>query len=135
MVEYHTIRITVVRCSSCGSYHSILPDVIIPYQTYSLPFIMHVLDIYFNHRDTIAGICDRFNISPPTIYRWRDQFLKHKALWLGALVNILKTPFDFLSELRAGLDFSVFNSDFIHSFVLSFLQSHKMQYRRCVPGP
>lgn len=141
LVDYHQgkiecfiLRITVVRCSSCGAYHSILPDVIIPYQIYSIPFILHVLDLYFNHRDTIAGICERFGITPPTIYRWRDQFLQHKALWLGVLKNRQQTSSQFLSQLIDDLDFSTFNTDFIHRFILSFLQSHRMQYRRCSIG-
>lgn len=134
-VECFTIHITVVRCSSCGSYHSILPDVIIPYQIYSLPFILHVLDLYFNHRDTIADLCERFGIAPPTIYRWRNQFLKHKTLWLGILENSLTASDQFLSQLICDRDFSAFNALFIHRFILSFLQSHRMQYRRCCIGP
>lgn len=131
----HLIRVTVVRCSSCGAYHSILPDVIIPYQSYSLFFILHVLDYYFNHRDSIRGICERFGLQPPTIYRWKKLFLKHKRLWLGVLENHLQDADRFLSHIRTEQDFSQFSSDFIQRFVLSFLQSHKMQYRQCPLSP
>mgnify|MGYP003289877400 CR=1 FL=1 len=38
-----------VFCESCGHAHSILPDLIIPYSSYSLFFILHVLGQYFAH--------------------------------------------------------------------------------------
>lgn len=142
LVDFHqsricsdVIRVTVVRCSSCGSYHSILPDVIIPYQSYSLPFILHVLSRYFQHHDTVSSICDRFDIAPPTLYRWKDLFLDHRSLWLGILDSQLQTPDLFLSYLQGSLSFSDFNSDFIHRFVFSFLQSHRMHSRRRPGGP
>lgn len=39
------IRITRVRCT-CGHTHAILPDLIIPYRQYSLPFILYILNLW-----------------------------------------------------------------------------------------
>ena len=56
----HPVDIVRVRCKSCGHTHSILPDGFIPYDPYSLPFILHILMRYFSHEMTIQLICARF---------------------------------------------------------------------------
>lgn len=129
-IESHIICITVVQCTSCGGYHSILPDIIIPYLSHSLIFVLTVLDQYFSRRNTIQGICDRFGIDPPTLYRWKKKFLEHKRLWLGALETQLQSASGFLDGILARQSFSAFNDSFIQSFVVSFLQSHPPHSRR-----
>ena len=47
------IRVLRVQCSSCQHTHAILPDVIVPYASYSLFFILRVLPILSSHKTLI----------------------------------------------------------------------------------
>ena len=84
----HPVDIVRVRCKSCGHTHSILPDGFIPYDPYSLPFVLHVLMRYFSHEMNIQLICARFQISVSTLYRWIHIFYRHRQEWLGILNDI-----------------------------------------------
>lgn len=131
-IECSIIQVTVIRCTSCGHYHAILPDVIIPYKSYSLPFILTVLGLYFSGRHTVRSLCERFGIEPPMIYRWKAQFLLHRKLWLGILDAHLQSAGGFLSRLREEQDYSAFNMAFVRRFTFSFLQSHRSRFRQQV---
>ena len=139
LVDYHhgkiecsTIHVTVIRCDSCGHYHAILPDVIIPYKSYSLNFILTVLTLYFSGQQTVRSLCERFGIEPPTLYRWKSQFLLHRKLWLGILEAQIQSAREFLSLLLEEQDYSAFNMAFVRRFTVSFLQSHKSRFRQQV---
>jgi transposase len=94
----YVIDITRVYCSSCGHAHAILPEMIIPYKSYSLFFIISVLrDYYAKHK--IKKICGKYNISISTLYNWKKLFCLHKRLWLGVLEDIYQTAKDFISRL------------------------------------
>ena len=80
-------KITVQRviCRKCRHTHAVLPDVMIPYRQYSLLFVLRVLMEYFLRRQTVAGLCDRFEITVAVLYRWRALFLRQHAQWLQYL--------------------------------------------------
>ena len=59
-----------VFCDSCEHAHAILPDVIIPYSSYSLLFILRLLGQYFAGRFTIEQLCERYQISTKQFYKW-----------------------------------------------------------------
>ena len=56
----------------------LLPDFIVPYLSYSLPMILLILSDYLKRRLTIRGICEKYMVSPPLIYRFKKLFLLHK---------------------------------------------------------
>lgn len=102
----YTILVTRYRCSSCGHTHAILPELIIPYQSYSFLFIISVMRAYFTKALTVEKICKKYDISISTLYSWKKLFLKHKKIWLGIL-NDATTPtvlflksFAFLDRLK-----------------------------------
>lgn len=117
------VRISRVRCSSCKHTHALLLDTLIPYCQYSLRFILQVLKMYFRHSHTIEGICDLFQISAPTLYRWKRLFLRHRELWLGVLRS-QRPSLSFLQFLDRTSDLSSQLENFFHRFHFSFLQSH-----------
>jgi hypothetical protein len=88
-------RVTVRRfeCTSCNKTHAALPDVIIPYNSYSIIFIFHVLKAYFfkSKSETVVDLCIRFGIAVTTLYVWKKRYLKHKTLHLGKLEKYLQT--------------------------------------------
>lgn len=67
-----------VFCDSCEHAHAILPDVIIPYSSYSLLFILRLLGQYFAGRFTIEQLCERYQISTKQFYKWLSLWKSHK---------------------------------------------------------
>lgn len=123
-------------CTSCGQHtHAILPDVIVPYSTYSLFFILRVLAEYFLHLHTVEALCARFGISISMLYRWRGLFLSQKQEWLGVLSSAEIPPNAFLKKICLLPEYSVsFACRFVLLSARSFLQSHKnpADYRQTV---
>jgi hypothetical protein len=94
----YIIDITRIICSSCKHTHAILPEIIIPYSSYSLTFILSVLKDYYL-KMKIIDICEKYQISISMIYAWKSLFLQHKKLWLGILEDIYHNSLEFLSSI------------------------------------
>lgn len=93
------IRIRTFRYQcSCGKTHVILPVTVIPYTIHSMNFIIHVLSDYHSHRMTVVQICEKYGISAPTLYRWRDLFENEKKSWLKS-IRTDKQSLKFLENL------------------------------------
>jgi hypothetical protein len=123
-VRAHEITIPRYKCGSCGKPHSVIPDMLIPYGSYSLCFVLTVLKAYFFRNcpgNTVEGICDKYQIAVSTLYAWKERFSSHKSLWLGAATSLSVTNTDFLAEhfLRPGM-----LSGFFCRFGFSFMQNH-----------
>ena len=73
-----TMIVARVRCD-CGHTHALLPDFIVPYRQYTLPFILHILKLYFSRSMTVQALCGSFWISPPTLYEWKHAFAMHRS--------------------------------------------------------
>jgi hypothetical protein len=79
--EYE-ITIPRVMCTSCEVTHALLPDVLIPYSSYTLRFVLHVLRAFLARACTVAELCERYEIAVSTIYKWISLFKEHANLWL-----------------------------------------------------
>ncbi len=123
VVVERQIRIKRVICS-CGHTHGIIPDSIVPYRWYSLPFIIYILSLYFSHTKTTEWLCETYGFSHSTLYRWISVLSDHMLLWLGALLAHQTTALDFLSLLLGYAIFSDFTRTFFHQTLYSFLQCH-----------
>lgn len=122
--RYSTVKVLRVICTSCGHTHAVLPDLIIPYSTYGLTFILHVLNDYFLRKLSLEKICEKYAISPPMLYRWKSLFLFHKDLWLGVLESMHSSPSVFIEHLCSMGSVSVFLFNFFLLTGFSFLQCH-----------
>lgn len=115
----YTIDITRIVCSSCKHPHAILPEIIIPYSSYSLTFILSVLrDYYFKMK--VKDICEKYQISVSMLYAWKLLFLQHKRLWLGILEDIYHSSSEFLSSIpkfNTSYDLRQFFAQNGHSFL------------------
>jgi len=113
----HTVTYLIIiiryKCSSCGHTHAILPECIIPYQSYSLFFILAVLRDYFGGTITVQNISEKYDISVTTLYAWKKLFLKQKKIWLGMLEDAYTLSSKFLN--------SFFTGNLIHNFREFFL--------------
>ena len=118
----HILRLV---CSSCDHTHAVLPDLIIPYKTYSLFFILRVLAEHFLNLSSVESICDRFDISIGTFYQWLKLWHSHKAEWLGVLLDLVCSDYAFLKHILRSARFSDFLMPFYKKAAVSFLQSHR----------
>lgn len=110
-----------VFCDSCEHAHAILPDVIIPYSSYSLLFILRLLGQYFAGRFTIEQLCERYQISTKQFYKWLALWKSHKQEWLGILSDLDTSDVSFLRSIILLDSFSSFAMRFILHFAHSFL--------------
>ena len=114
-----------VFCDSCEHAHAILPDIIIPYSSYSLLFILRLLGQYFAGRFTIEQLCERYEISQNQFYKWLSLWKSHKQEWLGILSNQEVSDVSFLKRIVLMDSASSFSMGFVLRFAYSFLQSHR----------
>lgn len=124
----YTITVTRIICSSCGHTHAVLPEIIIPYGSYSLIFILTVLRDYYLSHMTIKALCDKYMIATSTLYAWKRLFLIHKKLWLGILVDAITKPLTFLSSLP-----SLTTSDDLAAFFQNHGQSFLQGVSKTAP--
>lgn len=120
------IRVMRVRCTSCRHTHAVLPDFIVPYRSYGLIFILKCLSEHFSHIKSIYGICEAYGISRWLFLTFRKTYLKHKALFLGHLMNNEKSASSFLSDIVDNSNPSEFLSEFMLKCGFSFMQSHRI---------
>ena len=123
--EKSSLCVLRVFCDSCQHAHAILPDVIIPYSTYSLFFVLRILAEYFAGLYTCEQLCERFGISPNQLRKWIALWHSHKRQWLGLLDDASSSDYSFLKELVASDNYSDFSMSFIRRLSHSFLQSHR----------
>jgi hypothetical protein len=91
------ITITRIICFSCKHTHAILPEILIPFSSYSLLFVLRILRDYYAGYLTVVQLCDKYQVSVSTLYAWKRLFLLHKKLWLGILEDLNVSVTGFLS--------------------------------------
>ena len=134
------LSITRLLCAGCGHTHSVLPDPVIPYCRHSLCFILRVLAVHAFHIQSVEKICDVFQISVKTFYRWQKVFFEHQDEWQGLLSAAKRNLKAALLELCRKKPFCTFAECFIRKSGHSFLQSHKSPVlsdhnKKFVPNP
>lgn len=112
------VSIPRVRCH-CGRTHGLLPDILIPYSSYSLKFVITVIKNYLNRSCTIRELCDFWQISVSTLYSWIHLFRNHYNLWVGAINQVSSLSDDVISAV---CDVTSFPSEFFKTFRFSFMQ-------------
>ena len=112
-------------CDSCGHTHAVLPDILIPYASYSLMFILRVLGEFFLGMTSIEALCEKFSITSMQFYKWLQLWKQHKQLWLGILSDMETSNWGFLKSLILTETYSDFGTAFCRQFSYSFLQAHK----------
>lgn len=119
--EYE-ISVSRVICSACGKTHALLADVLIPYGSYSLRFILHALRAYSCRNGTVAALCECFSIAISTLYSWIDLFKEHANLWFSILHQISQVnieALDFIANIHK------LPSVFFQRYGFSFLQCRR----------
>ena len=87
------VLIPVWQCSSCGHAHAILPDVLIPFRSYTLRFILTVLKAYLERSGNVRDLCGHWQISTSTLYDWIHLFAGQFSAWRGILYKAACSAF------------------------------------------
>lgn len=114
-----------VFCDSCEHAHAILPDIIIPYSSFSLLFVLRILGQYFAGLGSIEQPCERFCISQNLFFKWLKLWNSHKQRWLGILTDSESTNISFWNGLYEQGRYSDFSMEFIRLTAHTFLQAHR----------
>ena len=114
-------------CRQCKrpSTHAVLPDPVIPYCRHSLFFILRVLAEHALRFRSVERICEVFDISHKTFFRWQKLFEEHRREWQGLLKSMETDLKASVLELVRADPFSTFAVSFFRLTGLSLLQSHK----------
>lgn len=134
VVVSRRIRIYRVLCA-CGHTHALIPDFLVPYLQYSLPFILYVLKLYFTHSMTVQALCETYGFSHATLYKWKRMFFKHQSWILGMVQAKQQSGLEFLIVLLSSSVFSDFTDHFYQKTLYSFLQSHANPANCCQLPP
>ena len=85
------VSIPSFRCTSCGTSHSLILSLIIPYSSYSLGFLIRLLYARITGKfPSIPALCSHFDISESTFYRIRRRFALDSRLLLDALRSLME---------------------------------------------
>lgn len=125
-----TVSVQRVRCSSCGKTHALLSDILIPFGSYSLRFVFHILRAYLTRTKTVAALCASFCIAVSTLYKWIQLFKEHANLLLCAMQQIAWVTIPALHFIEGIVSLP---SLFSRRYHFSFLQNRKRQ--TAVPSP
>ena len=125
------IDIFRVKCSSCKSTHALLPDILIPFGSYSLRFVLYVLRAYLYRDGTVNALCDHFCIAVATLYKWIHLFNEHANLLLNAAVQISRVTAPALDFIEGITELP---SQFFCRYRFSFLQNTKQRRPVLSPG-
>lgn len=118
-VSYSSIDIPVFYCENCEHYHALLSYMIlVPYQQYSLPFILLVLMDRLHHHMSISDIQDKYGISASTLYRWIHKYQKYYRMFLmirnqammDFFLALLMAPAQFLKKMFSLCGTTLFQS-------------------------
>ena len=128
LITYHggksvCLHISIIRVRIKGNMsrhtHAILPDILVPYSSYSIRFILSVIYL-FNHRNcTSSALADRLFLSRSTINTWLRLYADHISKWLGSLKEADRKLCDIESAATSVPDFlRLFLSETGHPFLM-----------------
>ena len=107
-----TRLVTVYRVIRKGDMsrhtHAILPDIIVPYSSYSIRFIIYFLYLYTHRNCSADKFCAKYQISRSTINDWLTLYSNQIQEWLSLLKS---GDTAFYNSIRFSL------SDFLYQYM------------------
>lgn len=125
------LQIPRLRCSSCGVSHAVLPEVLIPFGSYTVRFILTVLHEYLHRSCRVTDLCDHWQISVSTLYAWIRLFTTHYSVFFGIMNRIHRLCDGALQRISSDPSFP---ERFYSVFRFSFLQLQSLASRSARPG-
>lgn len=158
---YEEIKIPLMLCKNCGQSrdgskydspdyrHAIIPTNLIPFTSYTLSFVLTVLDAYANRDCTVVELCEHWHIAVSTLYAWKKRYKEQYDAYVGSMDSIRKQEEDakasgedpdliekkvIASSLSSLFDMMPsFVSNYFHRFAFSFMQASKRTHYRELP--
>lgn len=113
------VSLPLVQCGYCRHTHAVIPDNLIPYNSYSLRFILTVLMRYLKRSCPVRKLCSEWQIAVSTLYAWIGLFISHFHIWCSALDGAIRLSEEMLDRI---LSVPAFPKVFFESFGFPFLQ-------------
>lgn len=86
--QVQNVKVPRIKCTHCGKTESLLADILIPFSSYSLTFILQTLQDYLKRSGSVVAFCAEREISISTLYTWRKLFQQHYNLWFHSVQKI-----------------------------------------------
>jgi hypothetical protein len=88
-VVYSTIiKVALARCTSCGKAHALLPSTVVPYSSFSIVFISHlIIDRLDKRFSSVSALCEHYEIAIHTYYRIYNRFSACVKIAYGILAD------------------------------------------------
>jgi len=116
------LKITVIRCNSCGKYHALLPTFILPYHIYSAYFIMISLQAKLIKNLNMNKLLESLGISHKLFYYWNRIFLNYIPSSSTVLDTADNSPPNILKLII--FNFENFLSNFYEQFKIIFFLNY-----------
>ncbi len=100
--------------------HSLSSDVLIPFGSYTVRFVLYVLNAFYKHDQSISKLCASFSIAASTLYDWKKLFEAHAMSYVKAIFSSVNIHNDLISIIRS---IPAFPHLFYTMFDLHFLRS------------
>lgn len=113
------VSIPLAHCGYCRRTHAVIPDNLIPYNSYSLRFILTVLMRYLKRSCPVRELCSEWQIAVSTLYAWIGLFISHFHMWCSAMDDAIRLSERMFDKI---LSIPAFPKVFFESFRFSFLQ-------------
>lgn len=107
---------------ACGHTHAMLEDLLIPYSSYSIRFVLIILWKYLHRSMSVEVLCNQFQISKSTLYKWIHSFVDQYNLWFGVIKYISSITAD---ALKCFMSVPRLPYLFFENFRFSLFQSYK----------
>ena len=116
------VRVKRCRCKACGCTHALLPEGLIPYRSFSLRFV--IAAVLYMEGHTILDTCRKFELSIPTLYRWKTILYAHISHIQEAFQAIRKAFYKSLRTVRDHCAFIPLVIKFHSKISRRFAQNH-----------
>ena len=105
--------------------HSLSSDILIPFGSYTVRFVLHVMNVYYKHDRSVSDLCAYFAISSSTLHDWKKLFEAHAMSYVHALSLAVRIHNDLLSLINyipgfPHLFYVLFDVHFLRSRYRSF---------------
>ena len=87
----HEITVRCMECKECGKTHTILPSIVLPHSSCSIPFVIELVYSYLKqHYSSVEEMCLAYDVSVTTFYRLLRRFKRDQVHMLKIIQRYLQ---------------------------------------------
>jgi hypothetical protein len=136
-IKIESVKIERLRCKSCNTTHGVIPYDLVPWLSYSLPFILQVLsDRAHAAFNSIERLCEHHGLSTNTFYRLKRRFSRHIRLLLGATTEATAIKNWLASIIKASTEeLDAISAQFLKCNGVTLCQPRRVSGSNCANAP